>query len=175
LVNLIGNAVKFTRTGGITIELEIVPKEEIKERVVKLDKTTRDQAEKNKEMLPRILSTKSKEIVGDKQLVIHIKDTGVGISQKELPALFQKFYRAGQGWTVTGVQGTGLGLYISKSLVELNNGRIWVESKLGEGSVFSFSLPFAKEAQVLEQDQKQKIHQDEIQLKPLAKGPAREI
>ena len=175
LVNLIGNAVKFTRTGGITIELEIVPKEEIKEKIEKLDKTTRDQAEKNKEMLPRILSTKSKEIVGDKQLVIHIKDTGVGISQKELPALFQKFYRAGQGWTVTGVQGTGLGLYISKSLVELNNGRIWVESKLGEGSVFSFSLPFAKEAQVLEQDQKQKIHQDEIQLKPLAKGPAREI
>lgn len=75
-------------------------------------------------------------------LVTHVRDTGKGVPKEALPHLFSKFYRAG-GPTSEGVKGTGLGLYISKSIVELHKGKIWVESKENEGSTFSFSLPIA--------------------------------
>jgi signal transduction histidine kinase len=63
-------------------------------------------------------------------------DTGIGIAQEHLPHIFQPFYRV-----VSQVEGTGLGLNISKEIVELHDGQIGVESTLKQGSRFYFSLP----------------------------------
>jgi len=81
-------------------------------------------------------------------IVTRIKDTGCGIKSEDIPKLFQKFNMVGStNLTKEISQGTGLGLYLSKSLVELHGGRIWVESE-GEnrGSTFSFVLPAVESA-----------------------------
>lgn len=74
---------------------------------------------------------------------ISVKDTGRGLSAEDIPKLFKKFNMVGNDHlTKERGQGTGLGLYLSKSLVELHGGKIWVESEgLGKGSTFSFTLP----------------------------------
>ncbi|MGD0795343.1 MAG: PAS domain S-box protein [Dehalococcoidales bacterium] len=72
------------------------------------------------------------------QLLFQVSDRGIGISEEAKQHLFERFYRA-EGEMVRG--GTGLGLYISKQIIEAHGGRIWAESKLGEGSTFSFTLP----------------------------------
>lgn len=77
------------------------------------------------------------------EVITHISDTGIGIAPENIPHLFQKFYRVA-GKFGQGSKGTGLGLYITKGLVEMHQGRIWVESELGKGSTFSFSLPAFK-------------------------------
>ena len=77
------------------------------------------------------------------KVVVAVADTGVGIPENKMDKLFTKFYRVGQTPTIES-EGTGLGLYIAKSLVELHGGKIWVESKVGKGSTFYFSLPFKK-------------------------------
>jgi signal transduction histidine kinase len=76
------------------------------------------------------------------QVCISVKDTGPGIPPAELPLLFGKFVRLKRDLTGT-TRGSGLGLYISKQLVEAMHGRIWVESpgRAGEGSCFCFTLP----------------------------------
>ncbi len=74
---------------------------------------------------------------------VKIVDTGIGISPPEMKHLFQKFYRAESGITQE-VGGTGLGLYITRSLVERYGGRIWAESTVGRGSAFTFTLPLIK-------------------------------
>lgn len=80
----------------------------------------------------------------DGHYIISIKDTGIGLTQKEISQLFTQFgkiERYGQGWDV-GIEGTGLGLYISKELMALHEGKIWVESEgRNKGSTFFFSLP----------------------------------
>lgn len=73
-------------------------------------------------------------------VITHIQDTGEGIPKQALPHLFTKFFRV-SGKLEQGSKGTGLGLYISKSIIELHHGNIWVESESGKGSIFSFSLP----------------------------------
>ncbi len=78
----------------------------------------------------------------DETLVISVRDRGFGISESELPNLFKKFYRI-KNDASRRISGTGLGLYIVKQMVEAHNGKIWVESKLNEGSTFSFTLPLA--------------------------------
>ncbi|MHA1254284.1 MAG: sensor histidine kinase [Promethearchaeota archaeon] len=79
--------------------------------------------------------------------VVSIKDTGIGLTKKEITQLFTQFgkiERYGQGWDV-GIEGTGLGLYISKELMTLHDGKIWVESEgRNKGSTFFFSLPIIK-------------------------------
>lgn len=81
------------------------------------------------------------------QLFVSVKDTGIGIAKEDLPLIFEdyqqvlshkdlKFERRRQ-------LGTGLGMPISKALVELHGGEIWVESKLGSGSAFTFTLPIS--------------------------------
>jgi len=71
---------------------------------------------------------------------ITVCDTGVGIAPEEYERIFDKFYQVGK--TTVGVrQGTGLGLTICRQLVELQGGRIWVESEIGKGSCFHFTLP----------------------------------
>lgn len=74
----------------------------------------------------------------DGQVEVAIQDFGVGISQEDREHLFERFYRAGSERKTEGV---GLGLYISRTLVEAHGGRIWVESEPGKGSTFFFSLP----------------------------------
>lgn len=71
---------------------------------------------------------------------ITVRDTGIGIPKKELNSLFTKFFRASNA-KKTGAKGTGLGLYITKNIVEKHKGKIWVESREGKGSVFRISLP----------------------------------
>lgn len=81
-----------------------------------------------------------------------VSDTGIGIPQESIPQLFNKFYRVSAA-TQKASKGTGLGLYISKSIIEKHNGKIWVESKLNQGSKFHFSLPLVTKAEtVIESD-----------------------
>lgn len=70
----------------------------------------------------------------------YIKDTGAGIPPEDVPHLFQKFYRVDNSATRT-IGGTGLGLFICRKIVELYNGRIWVKSRVGEGSTFFVNIP----------------------------------
>ncbi len=102
LINLIGNAVKYTEKGSVTVSLE--PKE--------------------------------------KEIVCQVKDTGLGMSKEGQAKLFTKFYRVKTDKT-RAITGTGLGLWITKQIVEMMNGKIWMESEEGKGSTFSFSLPMA--------------------------------
>lgn len=71
---------------------------------------------------------------------VYVRDTGAGIPAEDIPHLFQKFYRVDNSATRT-IGGTGLGLFISRKIVELYQGRIWVESELGKGSTFYINLP----------------------------------
>ena len=84
-----------------------------------------------------------------------IKDTGAGIGVEDIPHLFQKFYRADNSATRT-IGGTGLGLFICRRIIELYNGRIWVESELGKGSTFFINLPR------LNDQQREKLEADEL-------------
>jgi len=76
----------------------------------------------------------------DEEITVDIKDYGRGISQRDLSRLFQRFAQLDSS-TTRRAGGTGLGLVISKGIVEQHTGRIWVESTMGKGSTFSFSLP----------------------------------
>ena len=80
------------------------------------------------------------------EVITHIKDSGVGIPDESTPHLFKKFYRTSTSVWRQGKKGTGLGLFISHEIVKLHGGRIWFESKVGEGSTFSFSVPAVSSA-----------------------------
>jgi signal transduction histidine kinase len=100
LMNLAGNAIKFTREGGVRIGV------------------TLDEGE----------------------LIFRVSDTGIGIGPNELQHIFAEFRQVDA--TVTREYGgTGLGLSISKKFIEMHGGRIWVESRLHEGSTFHFTIP----------------------------------
>lgn len=76
----------------------------------------------------------------DTVVQLYVQDTGAGIPAEDIPHLFQKFYRVDNSATRT-IGGTGLGLFICRKIVELYEGRIWVESNLGKGSTFYINLP----------------------------------
>ncbi len=105
LMNLIGNAIKFTNEGQIVVELS------------------------QRELAP-----------GRPELFFAVRDTGIGIEAKKAALIFDSFSQADVS-TTREYGGTGLGLAISKQLVELMGGEIGVESGLGEGSTFWFTLP----------------------------------
>ena len=102
LINLLGNAVRYTPEGSISI---------------------------------RVWTEESK-------LWIAVIDTGIGIAASDLPHVFERFWRTDQSRDRHS-GGTGIGLTISRSLVELQGGQIEVESELGSGSTFRFFLPLA--------------------------------
>ena len=89
-----------------------------------------------------------KSEIKDGFYIISVKDNGIGIKKDEKPVLFQQFgkiERFGRGWDVE-PGGSGLGLYISKKIVELHGGNIWLESEgRNKGSTFYFSLPIINE------------------------------
>lgn len=79
----------------------------------------------------------------DSFVKISVKDSGPGIPAKERIRIFERYYRVSQN--ADRVPGTGLGLHIAKNIVEAHGGKIWVESKPGQGSEFFFTLPIAGE------------------------------
>ena len=112
--NLIGNATKFTPNNGtilISTELGLLPQNRL------IPSST---------MLPAI--------------VVCVKDSGVGISARDIPYVFDK-YRQIRTKSVSAAKGTGLGLAICKNIVEAHGGDLWVESEEGTGSSFYFRLP----------------------------------
>ena len=83
------------------------------------------------------------------ELLVSVKDSGVGIAPDDQPKVFEKFKQVGDTLTDK-PKGTGLGLPICKEIVEYHGGRIWVESKPGRGSTFSFTLPIIGQAAQME-------------------------
>lgn len=77
--------------------------------------------------------------IGSKDATITVQDTGPGIPGEDLPFIFDRFYKSPRSRAST--CGSGLGLSIAKEIVELHGGRIWVESTVGEGTTFFFTLP----------------------------------
>jgi two-component system sensor histidine kinase/response regulator len=106
LLNIIGNAVKFTNEGEVVLEVAV-------------------------------------EAAGGGQVTLHftVRDTGIGISPEKQQQIFQPFTQADSS-TTRRYGGTGLGLAIALRLVELMNGRLWVESEVGRGSLFHFVAVF---------------------------------
>ena len=79
--------------------------------------------------------------VDERSLTVHVKDQGVGIAANELDRIFERFYQAASGTSSHKGGGVGLGLAICKGIIEAHEGRIWAQSELGKGSVFTFMLP----------------------------------
>ncbi|TGL44625.1 ATP-binding protein [Leptospira perdikensis] len=105
LINLIGNALKFTFTGTLSLEVRFS--------------------------------------VDKRDIVFQVKDTGIGISEENIPKLFNRFVQLEDSRTKK-FEGSGLGLYISKQLVNLMGGEIEVKSVLNVGSTFQFTIPYQK-------------------------------
>ncbi len=83
----------------------------------------------------------------DNEVTVSIKDTGIGIHPEILPKLFTKFA------TKSTIAGTGLGLFISKSIIEMHGGKIWANNNSnGIGSTFYFTLPIVKTSQIVIND-----------------------
>lgn len=121
----------------------------------------------------------------DKNIIISVQDTGIGIAEENIPKLFLLDTKLRKKGTAQ-ERGSGLGLILCKEFVEKNNGKIWVESKLGEGSRFNFSIPKAetnkgealhnaksdeKQQKVIEEDAKELLSSDEIPYNVLARFP----
>ena len=83
--------------------------------------------------------------VDGEQVLVSVSDHGIGLPRERLSRLFEKFYRVDSQLTHR-VRGSGLGLAIAKYIVDAHGGRIWVESELGKGSTFSFTLPIFTDA-----------------------------
>ncbi len=124
----------------------------LKKKIAKDLPTIKGDRDKLIQVLINLLSNASKftdkgevtctaELKGD-DFVISITDTGMGISPEDQPKVFDKFKQVGDTLTDK-PKGTGLGLPISKEIIEYHGGRIWVESEIGKGSTFSFSLPIS--------------------------------
>jgi signal transduction histidine kinase len=122
LLNLLSNAVKFTERGVITLRAYHTPE--------------------------ALRAVNGDEWAGDAYVVVEIEDTGIGIANEHLMIIFEEFRQADESLSRR-FGGTGLGLPISKRLVELHGGELRVSSVLGHGSIFKFTLPIATEAQIL--------------------------
>ena len=114
LSNLVGNAIKFTGKGEVVVDVGLAKQPNEPQTIDKDSQVT---------------------------LCFTVRDTGIGISEAALPLLFKSFSQVDSSTTRT-YGGTGLGLAIAKQLVELMGGTIEVETHIGQGTAFSFSVPF---------------------------------
>ncbi len=169
LVNIIGNAIKYTlQPGTIHISIEKVPTPTLTEAWGKIESVIKASTVDDQESIHAVADVHMKQIVGESQYLIKVKDEGVGIPKEELTKLFKKFHRVGN-FSTQESQGTGLGLYITRALVELHHGRVWPDSEgMGHGSTFTFSLPVIESKQAIV-DLEAQSPQTKEQLKPLAK------
>ncbi|HVO92620.1 MAG TPA: ATP-binding protein, partial [Terriglobales bacterium] len=78
--------------------------------------------------------------LGDSSVILSVTDTGIGIAKEDQEAIFEEFRQASGNYAQKR-EGTGLGLTLTKRFVEMHGGKIWVESELGKGSTFTFTLP----------------------------------
>ena len=169
VVNIIGNSIKYSKNPGtITVSIKKVPKVTVEDVWKRVEGEIKGRPLDDQEAIKSAVDPHFREIVGDEQILISVKDQGIGIPKEELPRLFKKFHRVGD-YTTAESQGTGLGLYISRALVELHHGRIWADSEgPSHGSTFTFSLPdISAKEQIIGLEKE--IPQDKEQLKPLAK------
>jgi signal transduction histidine kinase len=81
----------------------------------------------------------SAQFVGD-EVRVTVRDTGIGIPEQDQDRIFEAFQR-GDRRSHTSTEGTGLGLTLSKRIVELHGGRVWLTSRVGAGSTFGFAIP----------------------------------
>ncbi|MFP5271317.1 GAF domain-containing protein [Coleofasciculus sp.] len=116
IVNLLSNALKFTHTGEVTVS--------VSSQVV------------SPQSLDHLLTNHKEQ---QYEILFAVKDTGIGIPQDRLDRLFKAFSQVDSS-TSRHYGGTGLGLVISKRLSEMMGGRIWVESEVGKGSIFYFTI-----------------------------------
>lgn len=86
--------------------------------------------------------------VSPTEITTSVSDTGIGIPKEAISHLFSKFFRVSNAAQKTS-KGTGLGLYITKSIIEKLHGKIWVESEIGKGSKFSFTLPIVTQSETV--------------------------
>jgi PAS domain S-box-containing protein len=119
LVNLVGNAIKFTERGEVVVRVRVEAEKEGKEG--------------EEPLAPALLQPG-----GDITLHFAVSDTGIGIPPDKLPYIFDPFVQADSS-TTRKHGGTGLGLTITGRLVEMMNGRLWAESTPGQGSTFHFT------------------------------------
>ena len=77
-------------------------------------------------------------------MIISIADTGIGIAKEDQEAIFEEFRQVGSNYAQKR-EGTGLGLTLTRKFVEMHGGKIWVESELGKGATFTFTLPIKQE------------------------------
>ncbi|MBN2006117.1 MAG: PAS domain-containing protein [Anaerolineae bacterium] len=124
LENLLANALKFTDRGVITVKVwRLAPGDDIFP------------------MGARPSDTQTGLPATQPMLAVSIQDTGVGIAEADLLQVFEKFKQAGNLQAGTRRRGTGLGLPICREIIFHHGGHIWVESRLGEGSRFVFTIP----------------------------------
>lgn len=121
IINLTGNAIKFTQKGKVSVHVKVLKNENAK---------LKDDIGQNKTLLE-----------------FSIADTGIGISKDKLEQIFERFRQA-ESHTTRKYGGTGLGLSIAKQLVELQGGHLNVKSEFKIGSVFSFCIPYKKSKHV---------------------------
>ena len=93
-------------------------------------------------MLPTLIEVRAAPVDGSVQ--VSVSDTGVGIAPSDQEAVFEEFRQVGTA--AKKMEGTGLGLALSRKFVELHGGRIWVKSQVGVGSTFTFALPLRDES-----------------------------
>jgi signal transduction histidine kinase len=135
--NLLNNAIKFTQEGTVTVSTSMIKRKDGKNDQVSEEEEAVVVAEEEGER------EETKE--EGKEVVIAVKDTGTGIDPELMPRLFTKF-------ATKSYQGTGLGLYISKSIVEAHGGKMWAENnnssnnngsnnRKHKGATFYFTMP----------------------------------
>ncbi|MCP4716912.1 MAG: histidine kinase, partial [Deltaproteobacteria bacterium] len=128
LINLLNNALKCTKEGGVTV-------------AVKSEKQAPEGTQDSDISASPLRLLPGRAVAQDTAFILHfsVADTGPGIAAGELETLFEAFAQSKSGYVAR--EGTGLGLTISRQFVQLMGGQIHVESEVGRGAVFTFSLP----------------------------------